>query len=129
MIFSTVVKNDLHICSFPSTNIGRMNIFIQTYIVCPLPRVLHVLVLQVTLDPQSYSTFSNPRLQNLTLSYAAYFYPLVPDVEGGEGTDPTQIVRVPPYEMLVFLKNYIFFRRNEIILWGKKRSALFQTHY
>ena len=88
MIFSTVVKNDLHICSFPSTNIGRMDIFIQTKIVCPLPRVLPVLlVLQVTLDPQTYSMFSNPRLQNLTLSYAAYFYPLVPDVEGGEGAD------------------------------------------
>ena len=29
---------------------------------------------------------------------------------------------------LVFLTNYIFFRQNEIILWGKKRCALFQTH-
>ena len=38
-----------------------------------------------------------------------------------------QFVRAPPYELLVFLTNVIFLRRNEIILWGKMRSALFQT--
>ena len=63
-----------------------MDIFIQTKIVCPLPRVLPVLlVLQVTLDPQTYFMFSNPGLQDLTLSYVAYFHPFVTDVEGGEG--------------------------------------------
>ena len=39
-----------------------------------------------------------------------------------------QFVRVHPYEILVFLMNFIFFRRNEITLWGKKHIALFQTH-
>ena len=33
----------------------------------------------------------------------------------------TQFVRVPPYEILVFLMNYTFWQ-NEIILWGKKRT-------
>ena len=40
----------------------------------------------------------------------------------------TQFVRVLPYEILVFLTNFIFFCRNETIPWGKKRTALFQTH-
>ena len=40
----------------------------------------------------------------------------------------TQFIRVGPYEILVFLMNFIFSRRNEIILWGKKRTALFQNH-
>ena len=40
----------------------------------------------------------------------------------------TQFVRVPPYEILVFLTNFIFFRQKEITLWGQKRTALFQTY-
>ena len=40
----------------------------------------------------------------------------------------TQFVRVLPYEILVLLTIFIFFRRNEIISLGKKRSALFQTN-
>ena len=38
----------------------------------------------------------------------------------------TQLVRVPLYEILVFLTNF-FFLRNEITLRGKKCLALFQT--
>ena len=34
----------------------------------------------------------------------------------------------PPYEILIFLMNFIFFRRNGIISWGKKHTAHFQTH-
>ena len=34
---------------------------------------------------------------------------------------------VPPYEILVFLTNFIFFGA-VITLWGKKRTAFFQTH-
>ena len=41
---------------------------------------------------------------------------------------PTQFVRAPPCEMLVFPANFIFFRQNKMILWGKKRTALFQTY-
>ena len=48
--------------------------------------------------------------------------------KSGQGGHPGWFVRVPPYEILVFLMNFIFFRQNEIISWGKKRSALFQTH-
>ena len=44
----------------------------------------------------------------------------------GQGGHPGWFVRVPPYEISVFLMNHIFFLRNEIIPWGKKRSALFQ---
>ena len=33
-----------------------------------------------------------------------------------------------PYEILVFLTKFFFLRRNEIISWGEKRTALFQTH-
>ena len=40
----------------------------------------------------------------------------------------TRFVRVPPYEILVFPTNFIFFQRNEITLRGKKCTALFQTH-
>ena len=40
----------------------------------------------------------------------------------------TQFVRVPPYEILVFLTNLILFRWNEVILWDEKRTALSQTH-
>ena len=40
----------------------------------------------------------------------------------------TRFVRVPPYEILVFPTNFIFFQRNEITLWGKKCTALFHTH-
>ena len=40
----------------------------------------------------------------------------------------TQFVRVPPYEISVSLTNYILFCRNQLILWGKKCTALFQTH-
>ena len=40
----------------------------------------------------------------------------------------TQFVRVPPYEILVFPTNFIFSRRNQITLRGKKCTALFQTH-
>ena len=36
----------------------------------------------------------------------------------------TQFIRVPPYEIGVSL---CFFRQNEITLWGKKRTAFFQT--
>ena len=36
----------------------------------------------------------------------------------------TQFIWVSPYEILVFLMNFIF----QIILWGKKRTALFQNH-
>ena len=32
------------------------------------------------------------------------------------------------YEISVFLTNFIFFRWNEIVSWGKKHAALFQTH-
>ena len=38
------------------------------------------------------------------------------------------VCKRPPYEILVFLINSIFFRQNEITLWDKKRTALFQTH-
>ena len=38
----------------------------------------------------------------------------------------TQFVRVAPNEIRVFLTNF-FSRQNEIILWGKKRTTLFQT--
>ena len=48
--------------------------------------------------------------------------------KSGQGGHPGWFVRVPPYEISVFLMNYIFFLRNEIISWGKKHSALFQTH-
>ena len=40
----------------------------------------------------------------------------------------TRFVRVPPYEILVFPTNFIFFQGNEITLRGKKCTALFQTH-
>ena len=40
----------------------------------------------------------------------------------------TQFVRVLPYEMLVFLMNFIFSRRNKKTSCGKKHTALFQTH-
>ena len=40
----------------------------------------------------------------------------------------TKFVSVPPYEILVFLISIILFQRNERILWGKKFTALFQTH-
>ena len=40
----------------------------------------------------------------------------------------TQFVRVPPYEISVVLTNFIFFRWNAMISWGKKHTALFQTH-
>ena len=41
----------------------------------------------------------------------------------------TRFIRVPPYEILVFPTNFIFFQGNEITLRGKKCTALFQTHY
>ena len=41
---------------------------------------------------------------------------------------PTQFVRVPPYEIRVFLTNLIFFQHNEIILRGKKRTLIFQIY-
>ena len=44
----------------------------------------------------------------------------------GEASDPVR--KGPPYETRVFLTNLIFFRQNEIILQGKKRTALFQTY-
>ena len=40
-----------------------------------------------------------------------------------------QFVRAAPYQILVFLTNFNFFRRKEIILLGKKCTALFQTHW
>ena len=40
----------------------------------------------------------------------------------------TRFIRVPPYEILVFPTNFIFFQGNEITSWGKKCTALFQTH-
>ena len=48
--------------------------------------------------------------------------------KSGQGGHPGWFVRVPPYEISVFLMNYIFFLRNEIISRGKKHNALFQTH-
>ena len=48
--------------------------------------------------------------------------------KSGQGGHPGWFVRVPPYEISVFLMNYIFFLQNEIISRGKKHSALFQTH-
>ena len=41
---------------------------------------------------------------------------------------PTQFVRVPSYGILVFPTSFIFFRQTEIILWGKKSTAIFQTY-
>ena len=46
----------------------------------------------------------------------------------GDKSGQGWFVRVSPYEISVFLMNYIFFLRNEIISWGKKHTALFQTH-
>ena len=40
----------------------------------------------------------------------------------------THFVRATPNEILVFLMNFIFFPRKEITLWGKKLTALSQTH-
>ena len=36
----------------------------------------------------------------------------------------TRFVRVPPYEILVFPTNFIFFQGNEITLWGKSVLVL-----
>ena len=40
----------------------------------------------------------------------------------------TRFVRVPPYEILVFPTNLIFFQGKEITLRAKKCTALFRTH-
>ena len=36
----------------------------------------------------------------------------------------TLFVRVPPYEISVFLTNFIFFCCSELVSWGKKHTAL-----
>ena len=43
-----------------------------------------------------------------------------------EASDPVR--KGPPYEILVFLMNFIFFRQKEMILWGRRSTALFQTY-
>ena len=40
----------------------------------------------------------------------------------------TQFVRVLPYEIILFLMNFIFSPRNKKISCGKKHTVLFQTH-
>ena len=40
----------------------------------------------------------------------------------------TQSVRVPPYKNCGISDELYFFCRNEIVSWGKKHTALFQTH-